>query len=41
MVNIFTDTAHLNDEVPEPYRGLDRYEARKKVVADLEAQGLV
>ena len=41
MVNIFDATAHLNDNAPEAYRGLDRFEARKRVVADLEAQGLV
>ena len=41
MINIFDATAHLNDNVPEPYRGLDRGDARKKVVADLEALGLV
>ncbi|MCK6452156.1 MAG: valine--tRNA ligase [Alphaproteobacteria bacterium] len=41
MVNIFDRDARTNDNVPEPYRGLDRYDARKKVVADLEAQGLV
>src|SRR5690606_40052162 len=27
--------------ISEPYRGLDRFEARKRVVADLETQGLV
>ncbi|MHB1617803.1 MAG: valine--tRNA ligase, partial [Metallibacterium sp.] len=27
--------------IPEPYRGLDRYEARKAIVADLDAQGLL
>jgi valyl-tRNA synthetase len=41
MVNIFDRDARLTDAVPEPYRGLDRYVARKKVVADLEAQGLI
>ncbi|MGA7328591.1 MAG: valine--tRNA ligase [Rhodomicrobium sp.] len=41
IVNIFTETARLNDEVPERYRGMDRFEARKKVVADLEALGLL
>ncbi len=41
MVNIFDRDARLNDAVPEAYRGLDRYQARKRVVADLEAQGLV
>ena len=41
MVNIFDREAVLNDNAPEAYRGLDRYEARKRVVADLEEQGLV
>ncbi len=41
MVNVLDATAHLNDAVPEPYRGLDRFEARKRVVADMEALGLV
>jgi len=40
-INIFDADAHLNDEVPEAYRGLERYEARKRVLADLEALGLV
>ena len=41
MINILDRDAKLNDAVPEPYRGLDRYEARKRVVADLETLGLV
>ncbi len=41
MINIFDATARLNETVPAAYRGLDRFEARKRVVADLEAQGLV
>jgi valyl-tRNA synthetase len=41
LVNIFTPTGALNDEVPEAFRGMDRFAARKKVVADLEAQELV
>jgi valyl-tRNA synthetase len=41
MINIFTADATLNDEVPAQYRGLDRFEARKRVVADLEAAGLL
>ena len=40
-VNIFTPDGKLNDAVPDPYRGLDRFDARKRVAADLEAQGLV
>jgi valyl-tRNA synthetase len=41
MLNILTADAALNDSVPAPYRGLDRFEARKRVVADLEAEGLL
>jgi valyl-tRNA synthetase len=41
LINILDAKAQLNDEVPEPYRGLDRFVARKKVVADLEAAGLL
>jgi valyl-tRNA synthetase len=41
MINIFDAHAHLNENVPESYRGLDRFEARKKVVADLDALGLL
>jgi len=39
--SIFDDDAAINDTVPEPYRGLDRFEAREKVVADLQALGLI
>ncbi len=41
MINIFTDEAAINDNAPERYRGLDRVEARKLVLADLEADGLL
>ncbi len=41
MVNIFDADARINDSAPEAYRGLDRFEARRRVVADLEAQGLI
>ena len=41
LVNIFDENAHLNDNVPEKYQGLDRYEARERVVADLGALDLV
>ncbi len=41
MINIFTEDAKLNNAVPVQYRDMDRFEARKKVVADLEALGLV
>jgi len=39
--NIFNDSAAINDLAPAAYRGLDRFEARKRVVADLEALGLL
>ncbi|HEX5684014.1 MAG TPA: valine--tRNA ligase [Ideonella sp.] len=41
MLTIFTLEAKVNDESPEAYRGLDRYVARKKIVAQLEAEGLL
>ena len=41
MINIFDSTAHLNDNVPEVYRGLDRFEARKRIIEDMEGQGLL
>ena len=41
LINILNDNASLNDAVPLKYQGLDRYDARKMVVADLEALGLL
>ncbi len=41
QINILQPDGKLNDEVPEPYRGLDRFKARKKVVEDIEALGLL
>ena len=40
-INIFDRFARLNENAPEKYRGLDRFEARKRVVADMEAAGLL
>ena len=40
-INVFTPEAKLNDEVPDAYRGLDRFEARKRIVADMDALGLL
>jgi len=40
-INVLTLDAKINDHAPAPYRGLDRFEARKRVLADLEAQGLL
>jgi valyl-tRNA synthetase len=41
LINLFTADAVLNEAAPAAYRGLDRFEARKRVVADLEAAGLL
>ena len=40
-INIFTPSAQINGNAPHEYRGLDRFEARKKVLEDLEALGAV
>ncbi|MEM7675654.1 MAG: valine--tRNA ligase, partial [Myxococcota bacterium] len=40
-INVMHEDASLNDIVPEAYRGLDRYVARKKVLKELEDQGLL
>ena len=41
MINLFTVDATLNDDVPTPYRGLERFAARKQIVSDLDALGLL
>jgi valyl-tRNA synthetase len=41
MISVLTLDAMINDEAPEAYRGLERFEARKRIVADLEALGLL
>ena len=41
IINIFNHDAQLNNQVPEAYRGLDRFEARKRIVDDLDALGLL
>ncbi len=41
LINILNKDGTLNDTVPEAYRGLDRFVARKTIVADLEALGLL
>jgi valyl-tRNA synthetase len=40
-ISIFTLDARINEHGPERYRGMDRYEARKAIVADLEIEGLL
>ena len=41
MINIFEPDATLNGDVPEKYQGMDRYAARKQIVADLDELGLL
>ena len=40
-INIFDEHAVINDNAPQAFRGLDRFEARKQIVAALEEQGLM
>ena len=40
-LSILTPNARVNDNAPERYRGLDRFEARERIVEDLEARGLL
>ena len=41
MINIFDRNARLNETVPKVYRGMDRFEARKKIIADMSSLGLL
>jgi len=41
IIGVLALDATINDNAPEKYRGMDRFVARKAVVADLEAQGLL
>ena len=41
LITVIGKDARMTDAVPEKYRGLDRYAARKQIVADLEAAGLL
>ncbi len=41
MINILDADARINENAPEEYRGLDRYDARRKVVETFEALGLL
>jgi valyl-tRNA synthetase len=40
-INILTLDAKINENAPKPYQGLDRFEARKAILADLDALGLL
>ena len=41
MICVLTLDAKISDDAPEAYRGMDRFAARKQIVADLDAQGLL
>ena len=41
VINILDEDASLNDNVPDDYRGLDRFVARNRIVGDLQAQDLL
>lgn len=41
MIDVMHDDARMNDEVPEQFRGLDRYECRRKVVEAIDELGLL
>ena len=43
LINLMTAQAKMEviPEIPEKYQGMDRYEARKQILADLEAEGLL
>ena len=40
-ISILTPDAHLNDKVPPQYRGLERFDARKKIIQDLKSGGFL
>jgi valyl-tRNA synthetase len=41
LINVFAADATLNENAPERFRGLDRFEARQRIVAELQAAGLI
>jgi valyl-tRNA synthetase len=41
LINVFTPDARLNEQAPERLRGLERLEARARILAQLEAEGLL
>lgn len=41
IINVMDDTAHMNDNAGEKYKGMDRYECRKAIVKELEEQGFL
>lgn len=41
MISVLDINAHINNNAPSEYRGLDRYDARKKILAELDEQDLL
>ena len=41
LINIFDKNAHMNESVPEEYRGMERFAARKKILKELEELELI
>ncbi len=41
VINILTDAAKINDTVKSAYVGMDRFDARKQIIKDLDQQGLL
>ncbi|HMI36631.1 MAG TPA: valine--tRNA ligase, partial [Steroidobacteraceae bacterium] len=41
LINVFTPDARLNEAAPPALRGLDRFEARTRIVGELEARGFI
>ena len=41
IINILTDDASININAPDKYQGLDRFDARKEVIKDLQVQNLI
>ena len=41
IINVLTDDAKINEDMPEAYRGMDRFDARKQIVKDFEELSLL
>ena len=41
LINIFTPNAYINENAPKTYQGLERFQARKQILYDLESAGLL
>ena len=41
IINVLTINAEINDEMPKPYRGMERFVARKQIIKDLEELDLM